>query len=323
MAPPEPQFQKSNHVSLSATSQVWAHSRQESGNLLVLLALADYADDEGFCFPSVPSLAGRARITVRHCQRVLADLVASGELVKLEAGGGAKSTRYRVIFKGPSPDTCVTPAADVTPDTEATPTPDAHVRGGVTPMSPGGRHTRQGGDDVGVTGGMTWASPEQPIKQSIQQPVEPSLPAAAVLEPEELAKTPAAKTKKPVHAVDKDSAELSAANAVCLTGNIPDEIQELWAEWKTYRTGRATTGPKSDRIPWTDQAARMSARQIESALTAHPGRVVADRIRSAIAGNWQGFNLDKLAAGTSSWGSRNGNHSGQRPGISTRRGAAL
>lgn len=323
MDPAGPQIQNSNHVSLSATSQVWAHSRQESGNLLVLLALADYADDEGFCFPSVPSLAGRARITVRHCQRILAGLVASGELVKLETGGGAKSTRYRVIFRGPPPDARVTPDADVTPDTGTTPTPDAGVGGGVTPMSPGGRHTCHGGDDVDVTGGMMPTSPEQPIKQSIQQPVEPSLPAAAVLEPEESAKTPAGKTKKPVPAGNRESAELAAANAVALTGNIPDEILELWSEWRTYRTARATTGPKSDRIPWTAQAARMSARQIENALAVHPARMVADRIRSAIAGNWQGFNLDKLAAGTSGWGPRNGNHSGQRPGISTRRGAAL
>jgi hypothetical protein len=48
------------------------------------------------------------------------------------------------------------------------------------------------------------------------------------------------------------------------------------------------------RIFWTEQAARLTARQVDEFARSHGARIVADRIRSAIAGGWQGLNLDKL-----------------------------
>jgi hypothetical protein len=77
--------------------RIWENSPHSGSTLLVLLALADHANDEGVCWPSIPRIAKRARISERQTVRALADLQASGELQVLERGGGkGKSNVYRV-----------------------------------------------------------------------------------------------------------------------------------------------------------------------------------------------------------------------------------
>jgi len=43
-------------------TKVWDCGRYEKGELLVLLALADWADDAGVCFPGVPKIAAKSRL---------------------------------------------------------------------------------------------------------------------------------------------------------------------------------------------------------------------------------------------------------------------
>jgi hypothetical protein len=67
-------------MSIKVATQVWQGSRHKSGNLVVLLAVADHADDQGKAWPGVRLLARKARLSERHTRRCLADLLASGEL---------------------------------------------------------------------------------------------------------------------------------------------------------------------------------------------------------------------------------------------------
>ena len=60
-------------------SRVWAHSQQKGGELLVMLALADFANDAGEAWPSIPVLSEKARLSARQTQRVLNTLEAAGE----------------------------------------------------------------------------------------------------------------------------------------------------------------------------------------------------------------------------------------------------
>ena len=88
-------------MSIKVTTAVWKKSRQAGGALLVLLALADFADDQGRAYPSIPTLAHRARLTDRQVRRILTTLVTSGELMIERHGGGRNlSNRYRVIVNG-------------------------------------------------------------------------------------------------------------------------------------------------------------------------------------------------------------------------------
>lgn len=79
-------------------SVVWQDAKEyREGPLLVLLALADWANDEGWCWPSVPAIAAKARLTERQVYNVLAGLQRDGVIVKKSGGGRGKATRYQVI----------------------------------------------------------------------------------------------------------------------------------------------------------------------------------------------------------------------------------
>lgn len=78
---------------------VWESSKQEGGGLLLMLAIADFADDAGIAFPSMERLANKARLTQRRAQQLIADLVKSGELAVERGGGKRRTNTYRVTLK--------------------------------------------------------------------------------------------------------------------------------------------------------------------------------------------------------------------------------
>lgn len=64
---------------------------------LVLLAMCDWANDAGTCFPSIPTVAYKTSISPRHCQRIMAVLIADGLIsVVGNPEGGTGSRRYQV-----------------------------------------------------------------------------------------------------------------------------------------------------------------------------------------------------------------------------------
>lgn len=66
------------------------------GELLVLLALADWANDEGHCHPSVPRIANKSRLTERQVYNVLKQLQADGAISIDSGGGRGKLTSYQI-----------------------------------------------------------------------------------------------------------------------------------------------------------------------------------------------------------------------------------
>ena len=89
-------------MSIRLMSQVWEDTRIGSqAELLVLLALADHARDDGLCWPSMRSIAGKARIEERSARRIIRRLIEKG-FVELVSKGGCidgqnTPNRYRVI----------------------------------------------------------------------------------------------------------------------------------------------------------------------------------------------------------------------------------
>lgn len=101
-------------MSVLASSWVWQHARAGGTALIVLLAIADNADDFGVGFPSVPTLARKARLDERTVQRIIRRLVESGELEMLDAtSGGRRSNTYRLVMDRPR--AIPTPVADCHP----------------------------------------------------------------------------------------------------------------------------------------------------------------------------------------------------------------
>lgn len=88
-------------MSIKVTSLIWECGPFDGSTLLVMLALGDWANDEGVAWPAVERIARKARCCERTAQSILAELTApnskSEQWLKVEKGGGRRRTnRYRI-----------------------------------------------------------------------------------------------------------------------------------------------------------------------------------------------------------------------------------
>lgn len=93
----------------------WAFRQRISGNeKVVLLAIADHADDDGKCWPSIPLIAEKACVSERTVQRILVNLEADN-LVKRVARSdrdGRKTANLYVLAMDTNHGDKVSPSAD-------------------------------------------------------------------------------------------------------------------------------------------------------------------------------------------------------------------
>jgi len=69
-------------VSIKVMNWVWSSSAQKGSALLMLLAIADHAHDDGTAaYPSIQTLAAKTRLTPRRVQGILNQLKEAGELI--------------------------------------------------------------------------------------------------------------------------------------------------------------------------------------------------------------------------------------------------
>jgi len=88
-------------MSVRWISYVWDQSPFKGERLLLHLALADFANDEGECWPAQPTLARKARCSVTWVRLGIRDLVKDGLLeVVSEGSGRGNRTQYRLLRKG-------------------------------------------------------------------------------------------------------------------------------------------------------------------------------------------------------------------------------
>lgn len=89
-------------MSVRVMSWVFDHSTvRHRGDLLVLLVLADHAHEDGTsAFPSVDTIAAKARLTRRGAQLALRRLEAECAIAREEHRGPKGTTSYRVLMTG-------------------------------------------------------------------------------------------------------------------------------------------------------------------------------------------------------------------------------
>lgn len=87
-------------MSVHVSSAVWKYAPLSGTRLLVLLALADWANDQGTCWPSVASIADRCRIDARRARRILRELEHEGLIKKVREGGRDKPLRMDAVAPG-------------------------------------------------------------------------------------------------------------------------------------------------------------------------------------------------------------------------------
>jgi hypothetical protein len=118
-------------MSVRTMAKVWERSRHAGSELLMLLAIADFADDDGKAYPAVTTLADKCRMTSRNANLILASLRRSGELV-VRQNEGPKGTNLYQIVHAPTPEAGFTPEERFTLK-PASPTPEA---GFLKPLKP-------------------------------------------------------------------------------------------------------------------------------------------------------------------------------------------
>lgn len=94
-------------MSIESQALVWAHSQAEGAALLAMLCIADH-DGDGGSWPSMETIAQRARVTRETARKLVRRLEAAGELVTDVNGGGGlrtashmRTNRYEITLDCP------------------------------------------------------------------------------------------------------------------------------------------------------------------------------------------------------------------------------
>jgi len=86
-------------MSVETSNRVWKQSGKGGTPLLLLLALADWSDDWGYCHPSIEQMAIKCRQTERNILNLIADLEKSSELRRLARGKGGRGKGSGSVYQ--------------------------------------------------------------------------------------------------------------------------------------------------------------------------------------------------------------------------------
>ncbi len=81
-------------MSIYRINSVWKDSKQDKSSLLLMLAMADAANDYGICWPGNPHLAQKCRVDTRHVRRLIRKCMEDGELYIIDLCEGGLKSRY-------------------------------------------------------------------------------------------------------------------------------------------------------------------------------------------------------------------------------------
>lgn len=107
-------------MSIKVMTEVWDEAPFKGGDLLVLLALADFANDDGRCYPAVETIARKTRLTTRAVQLAMREMAAEGWLHIEDRGRVHETNIYTILtarvksFQGEKSDTQISPDPSVT-----------------------------------------------------------------------------------------------------------------------------------------------------------------------------------------------------------------
>lgn len=93
-------------MSIKWMTWVWQSSPYSGERLLLHLALADYANDEGICFPSHHTLARKARCSTSWVSQTMRQMIKDDmiEVIERAGNGRGKVGRYRLTKGGSESD---------------------------------------------------------------------------------------------------------------------------------------------------------------------------------------------------------------------------
>lgn len=85
-------------MSIVAYRAVWEHSEAQGSARLVLLCLAEHADEDGRCWPSIPRISEMTQVSKRQVSRVLKQLEEDGEISYKPGDGRGNHSQYVILL---------------------------------------------------------------------------------------------------------------------------------------------------------------------------------------------------------------------------------
>ena len=82
-------------MSIKVMTYIWDNSKASGSELLLLLAIADHSADDGYCWPTIETLAKKIRMSRWSVMRSVSSLVEKGELYVVKSN---KNNRYVVVM---------------------------------------------------------------------------------------------------------------------------------------------------------------------------------------------------------------------------------
>lgn len=153
-------------MSIRVMSAVWERSAHSGSALLLMLAIADFARDDGVAWPSLSTLAGKTRMSDRQIRRLVLACESSGEL-DVDRSRGRHSHRYRLRVDH-LPGQVVRVA-----------NPDGRVR--VRGSQPGHQRPSTRTSEVANPDTAMSAEPYEPSREPTTPPGSPASDATAIL----------------------------------------------------------------------------------------------------------------------------------------------
>lgn len=240
-------------MSIRVMTNVWDNFPGSGSELLAMLALADWCnDDGGSLHPSIAAVARKIRTSESQARRIVHGLIEKGwvEVVGNEFGGAPGATRqYRLNASRVASAPAVTGRTDAAPRTSATPSTDA-------------RDGSHGCAETGSTGAS------QTVNRSTNEPPVPPNPRKQAVANGGKA---AAKPKKP------------PASDVADTFAVPDWMP--MTEWRAWIEMRRAKG--ASKAPNTEDALKLAVRTLDKLRV--EGQTPADVLDQSTLSGWTGL----------------------------------
>jgi len=127
-------------MSIEVMRYVWTHSKSKANARLMLLAIADIANDNGDAYPGVDKLGTKCNISHRCAQEVIQDLERLGELLVFENVGtktiSGWTNLYRVVLEGVNQGVIRNPKGEIATARRPTPKKTKAFPKGMQPDAP-------------------------------------------------------------------------------------------------------------------------------------------------------------------------------------------
>lgn len=210
-------------MAIRVMTLVWDGYPGGGTELLALLALADWSDDEGRCWPSIAAISKKTRLSRSQAQRVVHHLIETGYVTVTgnETGGAPGSTRqYRINVNK------LTGSVDATPTGRTGATGSANATGRMDAAE--GSHLATETGSTHAT--QTVSEPSTPVNTREKSRSSPTVSKSNKPETT-LAKFLEACKEKKEKPIPEDDPVFAYAEKV----GISDEMLSVaWAEFKTY-----------------------------------------------------------------------------------------